>query len=70
MFRRLALQKACRLEEGHLMSDHVQMLLSITGFLKGKSAIHIARAFGGRKRNFVGKHFWGTRLSGFDGRQG
>jgi putative transposase len=28
------------------------------GFLKGKSAIHIARAFGGRKRNFVGQHFW------------
>ncbi len=50
-----------------LMLDHVHMLLSIPpkhsvaqvlGFLKGKSAIHIARAFGGRKRNFVGQHFW------------
>ena len=49
------------------MVDHVHTLLSIPpkhsvsqvmGFLKGKSAIHIARAFHGRKRNFVGHHFW------------
>jgi putative transposase len=67
VFHELARQKECRVEEGHLMPDHVHMLLSIPpkhsvaqvmGFLKGKSAIHVARAFGGRKRNFVGQHFW------------
>lgn len=49
------------------MADHVHMLLSIPpkyavaqviGYIKGKSAIHIARTYGGRKRNFVGEHFW------------
>jgi len=49
------------------MADHVHMLLSIppkhavaqvVGYIKGKSAIHIARVFGERKRNFVGHHFW------------
>ncbi len=30
----------------------------VIGFIKGKSAIHIAREFAGRKRNFVGQHFW------------
>src|ERR1700726_4292507 len=54
-------------EEGHLMPDHVHMLLSIPpkysvssvmGFMKGKSAIHIARAYGGRRRNDVGQNFW------------
>ena len=67
VFRRLAEQKECRIEEGHLMPDHVHMMLSIppkhsvaqaVGFLKGKSAIHIARTFGEVKRNFVGQHFW------------
>ena len=65
--RRLAEQKESRIEEGHLMSDHVHMMISIPpkysvsqviGYIKGKSAIHIARTFGGRKRNFVGQHFW------------
>ena len=63
----LAEQKECRVEEGHLMPDHVHMLLSIPpkysvsqvmGYIKGKSAIHIARTFMDRKRNFVGQHFW------------
>jgi len=67
VFRMLAEQKDCRVEEGHLMADHVHMLLSIppkhavaqvVGYIKGKSAIHIARVFGERKRNFVGHHFW------------
>src|SRR5574337_1123000 len=67
VFRRLAEQKECRVEEGHLMSDHVHMLVSIppkhsvsqvVGYLKGKSAIHIARTYGGKRRNFVGEHFW------------
>ena len=67
VFRQLAEQKECRVEEGHLMPDHVHMLLSIPpkisvsqamGYIKGKSAIHIARTFMERKRNFVGQHFW------------
>jgi putative transposase len=67
VFRRLAEQRESRIEEGHLMSDHVHMMISIPpkysvsqviGYIKGKSAIHIAREFSGRKRNFVGQHFW------------
>ena len=67
VFRELARQRECQIEEGHLMVDHVHMLLSIPpkysvaqvmGYLKGKSAIHIARSWGGRRRNFVGQHFW------------
>ena len=67
VFRRLAEQKESRVEEGHLMSDHVHMMLSIPpkyavsqviGYIKGKSAIHMARVYGERSRNFVGQHFW------------
>ena len=67
VFRDLAEQKECKVEEGHLMADHVHMLLSVPpkysvsgvmGFIKGKSAIHIARVYAGRRRNFVGQHFW------------
>ena len=67
VFRKLALQKESRVEEGHLMLDHVHMMISIppkyavsqvVGFIKGKSAIHLARTYGERKRNFVGQHFW------------
>ena len=67
VFRRLAEQKQSRVEEGHLMPDHVHMMLSIPpkyavsqviGFTKGKSAIHLARVYGERKRNFVGQNFW------------
>ena len=66
-FRRLAEQKESRIEEGHLMSDHVHMMIAmppkyavsqVVGFIKGKSAIHLARVYGERKRNFVGQHFW------------
>ena len=67
VFRQLAAQRESRVEEGHLMPDHVHMLVSIppkyavsqvVGFIKGKSAIHLARVYGERKRNFVGQHFW------------
>ncbi len=67
VFRRLAEQRESRVEEGHLMPDHVHMMLSIPpkysvsqviGYIKGKSGIHIAREFAGRKRNFAGQHFW------------
>lgn len=63
----LARQKECTIEEGHLRPDHVHLLISIppkhsvsqvVGYLKGKSAIHIARVFMGRKKNFVGQNFW------------
>ena len=67
VFRRLAEQKEGRIEEGHLMSDHVHMMIAIPpkyavsqviGYIKGKSAIHLARVYGERKRSFVGQHFW------------
>ena len=67
VFRRWAEQKESRIEEGHLMPDHVHMMISIppkyavsqvVGYIKGKSAIHLARVYGERKRNFVGQHFW------------
>ena len=67
VFKRLAQQKESRIEEGHLMIDHVHMLIAIppkyavsqvVGYIKGKSAIHLARVYGERRRNFVGQHFW------------
>jgi len=67
MFKELASRKDTKVEEGHIMLDHVHMLLSIppkfsvsqvVGFLKGKSAIQIAQYVEGRKRNFVGQSFW------------
>ena len=66
-FHSLAEQWECRVEEGHLMPDHVHRLMSVPPkysvsnvmeFIKGKSAIHIARGYAGRRRNFVGQHFW------------
>jgi putative transposase len=67
IFRRLADQKESRIEEEHLQPDHVHMMIAIPpkyavsqviGYIKGKSAIHLARVYGERKRNFVGQHFW------------
>jgi len=67
VLRDLAIQKECKIHEGHLMSDHVHMMISIppkysvaqvAGFIKGKSAIHIARGYAGRKRNYTGQSFW------------
>src|ERR1035441_1661696 len=67
VLRKLAEQKESRIEEGHLLPDHVHMMISIPpkyavaqviGFIKGKSAIHLARVYGGRKQNFVGQSFW------------
>ena len=67
VFRRLASQKQSRIQEGHLLPDHVHMMIAIPpkyavsqviGFIKGKSAIHLARVYGERKRNFVGQSFW------------
>jgi putative transposase len=67
VFRTLAQQKESRIEEGHLLADPVHMMIAIppkyavsqvVGYIKGKSAIHLARVYGERKRNFVGQHFW------------
>ncbi len=67
VFRTLAEHRESRIEEGHLMRDHVHMLIAIPpkyavsqviGYIKGKSAIHIARTYAERRRNFVGQHFW------------
>ena len=66
IFHELARQKECQIIEGHLLSDHVHMVLaippkyavsSVIGFLKGKSAVAIAR-LQGKERNFSGEHFW------------
>jgi putative transposase len=67
VLRELARHKESTVEEGHLMADHVHMLVSIppkysvaqvVGYIKGKSAIHIARSYMGKRQNFVGQHFW------------
>ena len=67
IFKELASRKECTIEEGHLMSDHVHLLISIppkhsvaqvVGFIKGKSAISIARTYFGRRKNFTGQSFW------------
>ena len=67
VFRKLAAQKESQIVEGHLMPDHVHMMIAIPpkyavsqviGYIKGKSAIHLARVYGETKRNFVGQHFW------------
>ena len=67
IFVELARQKECRIEAGNLQPDHVHMLISIppkysvaqvVGYIKGKSAIYIARIYGKKSRNFIGEHFW------------
>ena len=67
IFHELARQKECQVIEGHLVHDHVHMCIkippkhavaSVIGFLKGKSALAIARQFGGKVRNLTGEHFW------------
>ena len=67
VLKELARNRESEVVEGHLMPDHVHMLISIppkysvsqvVGFIKGKSAIHIARNYLGHRRNFTGQHFW------------
>ena len=67
VFRELALHRQSRVEEGHLLADHVHMMMSIppqysvsqvVGYIKGTSAIYIAREFTGRSRNYARQHFW------------
>ena len=72
IFHSLARQKKCQIIEGHLMPDHVHMCIaippkypvaSVIGFLKGKSAIAMARLCG-KERNFTGEHFWARGYAG------
>jgi putative transposase len=67
VLRDLAQQKESKVWEGHLMPDHIHILVSIppkyavakvVGYIKGKSAIYIARNFGHRRKNFTGEKFW------------
>ena len=67
VFRDLARSRESEVIEGHLSTDHVHMLISIppkysvaqvVGYIKGKSAIHVARNYMGQKRNFTGHQFW------------
>jgi putative transposase len=67
VFHELAQHKESEIEEGHMMMDHVHMLISIppkysvsqvVGYIKGKSAMHLARVYSERKRNFAGQSFW------------
>ena len=67
VFHRLAGHKGCRIEEGHIMPDHVHMLIWVppklavsaaVGYIKGKSAIHVARHFMKRERNYTGQRLW------------
>ena len=67
LLRDLAAQKECKILEGHLQPDHVHVFLEIPpkysvsqviGFIKGKSAINIARTYLGQRKNFTGMHFW------------
>ena len=66
-FHELARQKNCQIISGHLVQDHVHMLISIppkysvaevVGYIKGKSAIAVARQFGGKQKNFNGERLW------------
>ena len=67
VFRELARQRDCEIIEGHMVQDHVHMLIkippkhsvsSVIGYIKGKSAIAVARQFGKKQKNFNGERFW------------
>ncbi len=67
VFHELASQRECKIIEGHMLPDHVHMMIRIppkysvaqvVGYIKGKSAIAVARQYGGRQRNFNGERLW------------
>ena len=67
VFHELANQRRSKILEGHMVSDHVHMLIKIppkyavsevVGYIKGKSVIAVARQFGKKRRNFNGESFW------------
>jgi putative transposase len=72
VFRALAEQKEWRIEEGHLMADHVHKLIAIppkysvaqvVGFIKGKVAIHSAWTFMARRKHYMGHYVWARGYS-------
>lgn len=78
-FRKLAIRKESRIEEGHLMPDHEHMLIRIPpkyavsqviGFIKGKSAIHLARVYGGAETELCGSTLLGKRILCIEGGKG
>ena len=67
VFHELARQKGCEIISGHMATDHVHVCIAIPpkyavseviGYLKGKSAIAVARQFGEKQRNFSGEDLW------------
>jgi len=67
LFRGLASHRESQILEGRLKGDHIHMMISILPkysisqaviYIKGKSAIHIARNYLGKRKNFTGQHFW------------
>jgi putative transposase len=67
IFHELARQRESRIVEGHICPDHIHMLIEIppkyavaevVGYIKGKSAIAIARTYLGKRQNFTGRNFW------------
>ena len=78
VFRSLAEQKECKVEEGHLMPDHVHMMLSVPpkysvasvmGFIKGKERDPHSKGLRGKKAELCGAALLGKRVLGVDGRQ-
>jgi putative transposase len=75
IFRELAKNRESEILEGHMLPDHVHMLISIppkyavaqvVGYIKGKSAIHIARNYLGHRQNFTGQQFWARGYETFE----
>ncbi len=67
VFHELARHKESTIEKGVCCPDHVHMLIwippkfavsSVIGYVKGKSAIHVARYFLGKSRNYTGQSLW------------
>ncbi|MCL2233709.1 MAG: IS200/IS605 family transposase [Treponema sp.] len=67
IFHELARQRECKIVEGHVCPEHIHMLIEIppkyavsavVGYIKGKSAIAIARTYLGKRQNFSGQNFW------------
>ena len=67
VFHELAKQRGCEIISGHMAADHVHMCISIPpkyavseviGYMKGKSAIAVARQFAGKQQNFSGENLW------------
>ena len=67
VLKELTSHRECEILEGQIRSDQVHILISIppkfavsqvVGYIKGKSAIHIARNYVGKRKNLTGQHFW------------